>query len=40
MLQEFINQVNDLVEDRVLSAAQGRALIDVANRVIASIAVS
>jgi hypothetical protein len=39
-LQDFSKKVNDLVQQKVLTAAQGKALTDVANRVIASIAVS
>jgi hypothetical protein len=39
-LRAFINQVNGLIKGNVLSAAQGQELIDVANRLIASIAVS
>lgn len=39
-LQDFIKKVNDLVRQKLITAAQGQALIDIANRIIASIAVS
>lgn len=39
-LQDFIKKVNDIVRQKLITAAQGQALIDTANRIIASIAVS
>lgn len=36
-LNEFITQANNFVTDGVLTAAQGQALIDAANRIIAAI---
>ncbi len=39
-LQDFIKKVNDIVGQKVLTSAQGKALIDTANRIIASITVS
>ncbi len=39
-LQDFSKKVNDLVRDRILTAAQSQVLIDTANRIIAAIAVS
>jgi hypothetical protein len=39
-LQDFIKKVNDIVRQNLITAAQGQALIDIANRIIASIAVS
>lgn len=39
-LQDFIKKVNDIVKQKLITAAQGQALIDTANRIIASIAAS
>jgi ribosomal protein S20 len=39
-LQDFIKKVDDLVKQKLITAAQGQALKDVATRIIASIAVS
>lgn len=39
-LQDFIKKVNDLLGQKLITAAQGQVLIDTANRIIASIAVS
>ena len=39
-LQDFIKKVNDLVKQQILTSAQGKVLTDIANRIIASIAVS
>ncbi|HXG20905.1 MAG TPA: PKD domain-containing protein [Methylomirabilota bacterium] len=39
-LQDFIKKVNDIVRQKLITAAQGQELIDIANRIIASIAVS
>jgi hypothetical protein len=36
-LQAFINQVNSLISDGVLTAAQGQPLIDTANDIIAAL---
>ncbi|MBM4255562.1 MAG: PKD domain-containing protein [Deltaproteobacteria bacterium] len=39
-LQDFIKKVNDIVKQKLITAAQGQVLIDTANLIIASIAVS
>ena len=39
-LLDFIKKVNDIVGQNLITAAQGQGLIDIANRIIASIAVS
>ena len=39
-LEDFIKKINDIVKQNLISAAQGQELIDIANRIIASIAVS
>ncbi|MGE0826921.1 MAG: PKD domain-containing protein [Candidatus Binatia bacterium] len=39
-LQDFIKKVNDIMRQKLITATQGQVLIDTANRIIASIAVS